>query len=203
MIRNIVFDMGNVLLDHDPLLPCIRHAGHEHAQTLCDAIFRHPEWMRFLDSGEMDENAYAPYAQARLSDPALRRLVPEILDDWHLDALYPKSGMDQVQKDMLESGMRLYVLSNAGFSFHDFSYKIKYIRRFSGVMISSEERLLKPDPAIYLRLCERFSLVPKESLFIDDLPRNIAGAESIGMRGYCFEDGDVARLRAYLSALNG
>ena len=45
MIRNIVFDMGMVLLDHDPLLPCIRHAGRERAQALCDGIFWHPEWM--------------------------------------------------------------------------------------------------------------------------------------------------------------
>ena len=53
MIRNIVFDMGMVLLDHDPLLPCIRHAGHERAQALCDGIFWHPECSGLLDSGEM------------------------------------------------------------------------------------------------------------------------------------------------------
>ena len=54
MIRNIVFDMGMVLLDHDPLLPCIRHAGRERAQALCDGIFWHPEWMELLDGGVMD-----------------------------------------------------------------------------------------------------------------------------------------------------
>ena len=61
---------------------------------------------------------------------------------------------------------------------------------------------MKPDPAIYRRLCDRFSLEPSECLFIDDLPRNIRGAESIGMQGYCFQDGDAARLRSYLSSLN-
>ena len=65
MIRNIVFDMGMVLLDHDPLLPCIRHAGHERAQALCDGIFWHPEWIGLLDSGEMDEQSYVPLAQSR------------------------------------------------------------------------------------------------------------------------------------------
>ena len=60
MIRNIVFDMGMVLLDHDPLLPCIRHAGYEHAQELCDAIFWHQEWGRMIDGGVMDEQGYVP-----------------------------------------------------------------------------------------------------------------------------------------------
>ena len=98
--------------------------------------------------------------------------------------------------------MRLYILSNAGFSFHKFSYKIKYIDRFSGIMVSAEERLMKPDPAIYRRLCERFSLEASECLFIDDLQRNIDGAQKAGLAGYCFQDGDVARLRSYLAGLN-
>lgn len=202
MIRNIVFDMGMVLLDHDPLLPCIRHAGWERAQALCDGIFWHPEWMELLDGGVMDEQAYIPRAQSRFEDSEMKRLVAEILNDWYLDALYPKSGMEAVQKDLLDRGFRLYVLSNAGYSFHKFSYKIKHIDRFSGIMVSAEERLMKPDPAIYHRLCDRFSLEASECLFIDDLPRNIEGAQKAGMNGYCFQDGDVARLRSFLEALN-
>ena len=202
MIRNIVFDMGMVLLDHDPLLPCIRHAGYEHAQELCDAIFWHQEWGRMIDGGVMDEQGYVPYAQARLADPQLKRLVPEILSDWYLDALYPKSGMGAVQRELLERGFRLYILSNAGFSFHKFSYKIKHIDRFSGIMVSAGERLMKPDPAIYRRLCDRFSLEASQCLFIDDLPRNIEGARSAGLNGYCFQDGDVAKLRSYLECLD-
>lgn len=194
--------MGMVLLDHDPLLPCIRHAGRERAQALCDGIFWHPEWMELLDGGVMDEQAYIPRAQSRFEDPEMKRLVAEILNDWYLDALYPKSGMEAVQKDLLDRGFRLYVLSNAGYSFHKFSYKIKHIDRFSGIMVSAEERLMKPDPAIYRRLCDRFSLEASECLFIDDLPRNIEGAQKAGMNGYCFQDGDVARLRSFLEALN-
>lgn len=155
-----------------------------------------------IDGGVMDEQGYVPYAQARLADPQLKRLVPEILSDWFLDALYPKSGMDAVQRELLERGFRLYILSNAGFSFHKFSYKIKHIDRFSGIMVSAEERLMKPDPAIYRRLCDRFSLEASQCLFIDDLPRNIEGARSAGLNGYCFQDGDVAKLRSYLECLD-
>ena len=70
MIRNIVFDMGMVLLDHDPLLPCIRHAGRERAQALCDGIFWHPEWMELLDGGVMDEQAYICLLYTSLRMPA-------------------------------------------------------------------------------------------------------------------------------------
>lgn len=133
--------------------------------------------MELLDGGVMDEQAYIPRAQSRFEDPEMKRLVAEILNDWYLDALYPKSGMEAVQKDLLDRGFRLYVLSNAGYSFHKFSYKIKHIDRFSGIMVSAEERMMKPDPAIYRRLCDRFSLEASECLFIDDLSRNIEGAQ--------------------------
>ena len=61
---------------------------------------------------------------------------------------------------------------------------------------------MKPDPAIYRRLCDRFSLEASQCLFIDDLPRNIEGARSAGLNGYCFQDGDVAKLRSYLECLD-
>lgn len=202
MIRNIVCDMGMVLLDHDPLLPCLRHAGDRAvAQRLCDELFWHPQWKQMIDGGLMTEKEYLPLAQARLETPELKALAAEILKDWHVDGLYPKSGMDTLTGELLDKGYRLYILSNAGYCFHDFSYKIKHLERFSGVLVSAEEKLLKPDPAIYLRLLEKFRLAPEECLFIDDLQANIDGAQSVGMTGYCYLDGDIARLRAYLDAL--
>lgn len=202
MIQNIVCDMGMVLLDHDPLLPCLRHVGDRAvAQRLCDELFWHPEWKQLIDGGVMTEKEYLPLVQARLETPELKALAAEILKDWYLDALFPKSGMEKLIGGLLDRGYRLYILSNAGYSFHDFSYKIKHLERFSGILVSAEEKLLKPDPAIYLRLCEKFHLKPEECLFIDDLQANIEGARSVGMTGYCFEDGNVARLSAYLDAL--
>ncbi len=202
MIRNIVFDMGMVLLDYDPFLTCIRHARDpEKARLLMDAIFNHPEWCELLDSGELTEAEYLPRAQARLEGEEMKRLAQETLADWPLDGIYPKSGMRAVLERLLECGYRLYVLSNVGYRFHEFSYKIPCFDRFSGALLSAEERLCKPDPAIYLRLCEKFDLRPEECLFVDDLQRNIDGAERVGMRGYCYQDGDVNRLTAFLDGL--
>lgn len=202
MIRNIVFDMGNVLLDFDPYLPCLRHAKDPaKARELCNAIFELPEWGELVDGGVLTEESYTPRVQARLNTDELKALAAAVLRDWHVDGLYPKSGMDAVIEDLLERGYRLYILSNVGYCFHDFKYKIKHLERFSGIMLSSEERIRKPDPELYQRLLQKYGLNAEECLFIDDLPANIEGAQSVGMQGYCYADGSVAKLAEYLKNL--
>lgn len=204
MIRNIVFDMGMVLLDYNPYLPCLRNAKDaETAQILNKAIFGDPAWGPMIDGGVMTEQEYLVEAQKRLPTPELKQLAADVMNnDWWLDGLYPKSGMAALLGELLEKGYRLYVLSNCGFAFHDFKYKITHLDRFSGVLISAEEKLLKPDAAIYHRLCDKFGLKAEECIFIDDLQKNIDGAKAVGMQGYCFADGDVQKLRECLMALN-
>jgi len=202
MIRNVVFDMGMVLLDYDPMLPCYRHARDwDVAGKLCDAIFRTTEWWRLIDGGLMTDKEYLKEAQGRLETPELKALAAEVLSDWWHDALFPKSGMKALVGDLLDAGVPVYVLSNVGFSFSEFCHKIPHFDRFSGAVLSCEEKLSKPEPELYRILCRRYSLVPEETIFVDDLERNIEGAQSIGMQGHLFADGDVARLRARLSDL--
>ena len=204
LIRNVVFDMGMVLLDYDPLLPCLRHAAGDEAlaNRLCDAIFRHPEWGQYIDGGLADDMSYLPRAEQRLSDPAERALAKEILQDWYLDALFPNLRMRPVIQQLLEEGYHLYLLSNVGYSFQQFRYKMPFLNRFDGILLSCEEKLLKPDTAIYNRLCQKFGLKAEECLFVDDLQRNIDGAEAAGLHGHCFADGDIQSLLAHLQSLN-
>lgn len=202
MIRNIVFDMGRVLLDYDPYLPCFRHAQNaEDASIVHRAIFADPSWAPMIDGGVMTEEEYLVQAQTRLETERLKVLAAAVMSDWWLDGLYPKSQMDKVIDDLLQKGYRLYILTNCGTRFHDFSYKIPCYDRFSGVLVSAEEHMLKPNAEIYERLCAKFDLRPEECLFVDDLPQNVEGAKAVGMAGYCYADGDVNRLKAYLDAL--
>ena len=69
-----------------------------------------------------------------------------------------------------------------------------------GYVVSAEERLMKPDPAIYRLLCERFSLEPSECLFVDDNEDNCVGARVAGMHAHCFT-GDLAELEANIRLL--
>ncbi len=202
MIRNIVFDMGMVLLDYDPYLACLRHAKNaEDARAVCGAIFGDPSWGPMIDGGRMTEEAFLAEAQKRLPDERLRTLAAEVMSDWWLDGLFPKSGMKRVIERLLEKGYRLYILSNCGTRFWDFAYKVPSFDRFSGVLVSAEEHMLKPDAEIYERLCGKFGLKPEECLFIDDLPQNIDGARAVGMEGYCYADGDVNRLSDFLETV--
>lgn len=202
MIRNIVFDMGRVLMEFDNMVPALRHAQDpQKAQIIVDAVFNHPSWGPVVDGGEMDESDYMLDARKRLPTEELRQILTEMAKDWWLDVVWPKPGMHELLDELLEKGYRLYVLSNCGFVFRKFQHRIPQIDRFSGILISAEEKLIKPDPAIYRRLCEKFDLRAEECLFIDDLQKNIDGARSVGMQGYCFAHGDVNRLREDLNRL--
>ena len=143
MIRNIVFDMGMVLLRYEPLIACLRYAqgDREKALRLKAAIFDSPDWIK-LDSGDLTEEGLAPLAQARLEDEAERALVPKLLSDWHLDTLYPLAGMEQLVADLHDRGYRLYILSNAGHRFRTYEYKLphpEYFERHSGLRRGTDD----------------------------------------------------------------
>ena len=202
MIRNIVFDMGMVLLEYDPYQACYRHAkDEEKALTLKKAIFDHPDWPAKIDGGLLYEDEYLLDVQDRLEKPELKQLAEQVLSDWWLDSLFPKRGMKKLLEDLLEKGFRLYVLSNCGYRFRDFEYKIPHVEQFSGILVSAEELLMKPDVKVYQRLCDKFDLQMDECVFVDDLQKNVDGAIAAGMQGYCFADGDVERLSGYLMNL--
>lgn len=198
MIRNIVFDMGRVLLDYEPIKVCYVYTNDEsEIGRLRDELFFSEEWM-LLDKGEITEEEALERIGKRLQSDRLRRLAKLCLDHWHEYNISPKPGMEELVRDLKDKGYRIYLCSNASHRLRVFEDQIPGSRYFDGTIVSAEERLLKPDPAIYRRLFEKYSLLPKESFFIDDLPENIEGARSCGMDGYCFSDGDVETLREYL-----
>ena len=197
MIRNVVFDMGNVIRIYDPLRPCLRHAGNpKEAEILCRAIFLHPDWGKKVDGGLLTDLEYAKEVQKRLDSPRLQKLAEDVLTDWTVDGLAPNPGMDGLIQELLKAGLRIYVLSNAGYIFHEVSRKFPCVEQYSGMMVSAEEKIRKPEPEIFTRLCERFGLVPQECLFVDDMDVNVRAAQGIGMQGYVFDSPDG--LRAYL-----
>lgn len=200
MIRNLIFDMGEVLLRYEPYLACLRHSGGNKAaaRRLMDAVFLHPDWTR-ADAGTISLDEQIKNAMARLN-PEEAALIPGLLRDWYLDGLWPYPGAEECLRQLQEEGWQLYILSNAGMWFPDFQYKILSLDHFRGVMYSSAEKMIKPDKAIYLRLCEKYGLLPRECLFIDDRADNVAGAEAAGMTGYLF-GGDHRKLKLFIDGL--
>lgn len=137
----------------------------------------------------------------RLPNERLKHMVDLCMAHWHEYNISPMQGMGELVKEIKERGYHIYLCSNASLRLRVFMNRIPGIEYFDGVLISAEERLLKPEPAIYMRLFEKFSIRPEESFFIDDLIANIEGAKACGMDGYCFADQDTGRLKAVLCEL--
>jgi putative hydrolase of the HAD superfamily len=201
MVGNVVFDMGMVLMDYHPLAACRAAAPDEEgAQALLTALFEDPEWVR-LDDGSLEPEELCRRAQARLGNRALRLLVPQLLDAMPFNILSPIPGMAEVVDEALAAGFRVYLLSNANRAVSENRGIIPRIERFHGVMFSYDEKVLKPDPAIYRRLTDRYALEPGECFFIDDNAENVAGARKLGWQAYRF-DGDIPTLRRTLTELS-
>ena len=200
MIRNIVFDMGMVLLDYHPMTACRAIApDEESAQKLYTALYDDPEWIR-LDEGTLEEAEITRRAMARLDDEALRPHIEQLMQGMPFNVLSPLAGMEGIIGFLRDRGFHIYLLSNACRSVSVNRDIIPDIDQFDGVVFSVEEKVIKPNPVIYNRLTERYGLVPQECLFIDDMPRNVEGARQQGWQAYQFS-GDAPALRQMFAAL--
>ncbi len=202
MIRNMVFDMGNVLVYYDSRRASRRFAAdHEEMEAVNTSVFVSPEWL-MLDMGVISQEEALARMMARLPDGHAREAARLCLEHWHEYCMWPVPGMEELVTDLKNQGYRLYLCSNASLRMLDcYQDTIPGIRLFDGVLFSAEVKCVKPQKEMYDHLFRRFGLKPEECFFVDDLPANIQAARECGMDGYCFGDGDVMRLREILKEL--
>lgn len=198
MIKNIVFDMGKVLVDYVADAVC-RHyiADEKEFHDVCTSVFISPEWV-FLDMGVMEEEEALIRMQSRLETAHAREMAALCFWHWHEYNMWPIEGMEEVVAGLHQAGYGIYLCSNASVRLLQ-CYKavIPGIEYFDGILFSAEEKCIKPQKEIYERLFARYQLKPEECYFIDDQPLNIQGAERCGMKGYVF-DGDRRKLEVKL-----
>ncbi|MCI9635475.1 MAG: HAD family phosphatase [Hungatella sp.] len=202
MIRNMVFDMGNVLVYYDSRRASGRFAAdHEEMEAVNTSVFVSPEWL-MLDMGVISQEEALARMTARLPDGHAREAARLCLEHWHEYCMWPVPGMEELVTDLKNQGYRLYLCSNASLRMLDcYQDTIPGIRLFDGALFSAEVKCVKPQKEMYGHLFRRFGLKPEECFFVDDLPANIQAARECGMDGYCFGDGDVMRLREILKEL--
>lgn len=199
MIRNIVFDMGQVLIRWRPEEMLERFdLSQEEKTMLLQELFWSPEWIA-QDRGIITEADMIARVSARLPE-TLHGTVEEVIKAWYVWHLTPMPGMAELVRKLKEKGYGIYLLSNASTALRGYFPRIPGSEYFDGLMVSAEEKLLKPQHEIYERLYERFGLVPEQCVFIDDSPANIEGAMLTGMQGIVFR-GDTERLLRELLAL--
>lgn len=195
MIKNIVFDMGQVLVDFDPDF-FIEHYVTEpqDARLLRNELFDKSEWVE-MDRGTMTEEDLVEPVCARLPE-RLHFAVKELLLHWQ-DYMKVLHNLDPLAAELKENGYSLYLLSNASVSIHNFTHKITALQYFNGTFFSADVKYIKPDPTIYRLFFEKFSLNPKECFFIDDRADNIEAGRKLGMEGFVY-GGEAQPLREAL-----
>ncbi len=194
MIKQIVFDMGGVLMnfDQEGILNALKLEDGD-KELFRRQIFRHPAWQRYDRTGNL--SGHRQGAKERVGE-RLAGKVDELFQIW-TDYVVPKPEMAALVEELLGLNIPLYILSNAPTQFKDFQENIPGWGRFQGVMLSWEEKLLKADPEIFRRFFTRFGLRPSECFFIDDLNTNIEAADWCGMGTYWYQN-DIDGLRAAL-----
>lgn len=199
MIKNLVFDMGNVVIRFAPLTFIEREGitDPKEIELLMNIIFRSEEWP-MMDWGKLDEPDMEKIVLPRLPEN-LREVGARLISHWH-EPILPIEGMEAFIKEKKAKGYHIYLLSNASHAQHGYWERVPGHELFEGTVISADENHIKPEAIIYETLLQRFDLKAEESLFIDDVPANVEGAKAVGMQGYQF-DGSVDKLREFLNTL--
>jgi putative hydrolase of the HAD superfamily len=193
MIKNIIFDLGNVLISFRPseYFDKKNYPGAIKTTILTD-IFSSKEWL-MLDNGDINTKQAIDSIAKRSS---LNKEEIAHIFNLRTDLMFPLDSNVRLLPKLKKQGFRLYFLSNFPQDiFEEVRSGYFFFRYFDGGIISAEVKASKPEPEIYRILMEKYSLFPDKCLFIDDIEKNVKTAESVGMRGL-FTNGslDISKL---------
>jgi len=181
MIKNIVFDLGNVLISFRPAEFFSKNDYPQYIKTkILSDIFGSKEW-GMLDNGDI--NTSEGIDAISLNSSLSREEIAHIFN-LRTEMMFPLDQNVRLLPELKKQGFRLYYLSNFPIDiFEEIKTGYYFFRYFDGGVISSEVKFSKPDSRIYKTLLEKYSLVAEECLFIDDLEVNVRAAEALGMKG--------------------
>ncbi|MFA5819484.1 MAG: HAD family phosphatase [Bacteroidales bacterium] len=181
MIKNIVFDLGNVLISFRPSEFFDKKNYPENIKTtILSDIFGSKEWA-MLDKGEI--NTTEAIEAIALKSSLKKEEIAHVFN-LRTELMFPLDPNVKLLPELKKRGFRLYFLSNFPMDiFEEVKTGYYFFKYFDGGIISSEAKFSKPDNRIYEILLEKYSLIPEECLYIDDLEINVKAAEAAGMKG--------------------
>lgn len=192
---NVVFDIGNVLIRWDPRALYRQIFPTEDAVEWFLGNVCTMDWNHEQDRGRSFEDGIAELT-ARFPEHA--EAIAAYHHRWNETILGPIEGSVAILEQLFAQGTPLYAITNwHQDKFRETRVRYPFLDRFRDIVVSGEERLVKPDPEIFKLLLARNGLEAQSCLFIDDNPPNVAGAEAVGMKAHHFTGPDA--LRAYLA----
>lgn len=186
-IKNLIFDFGKVLVNYDFDLYFSHIISDPEKLAAFSKIMNNPDVVNKMDLGEMSVDEIIAELQAKHPEFSSEFVIfgqryPEIV-------LGEVDGMRDLLTQLKQKGYKLYGLSNwCSKVYLTMKQYDQIFGLLDGFVISSDERLIKPNPAIYQRLFEKYNLKPEECVFADDKIENIAGSENVGMKAILFKN---------------
>ena len=176
--KAVVFDLGGVLIDWDPRhlyrkLLADEAAVEEFLATVCT-----PEWNAELDRGRPFAEGVAELVERH---PEHAAAIAAYHERWPEMLAGDLPGSLEVLAELRAAGVPLYALTNwSAETFAITRGRFEFLEWFDGLLVSGEERVTKPDPAIFQLLLDRFGLDPTATVFVDDSEANVAAARRLG-----------------------
>ena len=196
MIKNVVFDFGRVLVRFDEPFIVSHYADNpDDIALITKVVFDRLYW------GPLDAGTITDEEVIRLSKERLPKRLWDAAEKSYYNWIYHIpliAGMDKVVERVKRvHGRRIFLLSNISEYFAKRDNVVPVLSLFEKKIYSGVCKMIKPNKDIFEYMLKECDILPSETLFIDDSPINIAGAESVGIKGYLF-DGDVEKLSKYL-----
>ncbi|HEX5794358.1 MAG TPA: HAD family phosphatase [Geminicoccaceae bacterium] len=195
--RVVVFDLGGVLIDWNPRHLYRQLFDDEAAMERFLAEVCHTAWNEEQDRGRTFAEAIE---EAAGRFPEERALIEAYHQRWGEMLAGPIEGSVAVLAELKEAGHELHALTNWSVeTFPIARERYAFLDWFGSILVSGEERLIKPDPRIFELLLERIGRTAKACVYIDDNPKNAAAAAALGFDAVHFRSPE--QLRADLTRL--
>ncbi len=181
MIKNIIFDIGNVLVDYCWKEHIARFGfTGETLERIGDAMMRSPQWNEIDRGVWSNEELLKAFIQ---NAPELEKEIQLVFSDLSTLVRERPYSVEWI-RSLKKEGYRTYCLSNYSYRVEtEAAHALSFLKELDGGILSYKVHQIKPDPKIYQTLMERYGLKAEESVFLDDSPANIETARELGMQG--------------------
>jgi 2-haloacid dehalogenase len=187
----IVYDLGGVLIDWNPRHLYRKLIEDEATMEWFLAEVCHSAWNEEQDRGR---SFAAAIEEAAARHPEHRPLIEAYFGRWAEMMAGEIEGAVAILEELRDAGCELHALTNwSAETFPHARERFSFLTWFESILVSAEVGLIKPDPAIFQLLLERIGRAPAECIYIDDNPKNVAGAASLGFDAIAFQS--AAQLR--------
>ena len=187
MYKNVIFDLGGVVVDFNPRDFLMDYFMNKTAEdAVFDLTFGSKAWEE-LDAGNITRAAANRIMLENAAAAGRTFEVQTVIDEWQ-KILHTKKATVKTMMQLKLAGYNLYYLSNIAADTLEEIKKREFFVLFDGGVASCDVHINKPNPKIYTLLMQKYHLVYEESIFVDDNRANAQEAYNLGITGILYKN---------------